>query len=388
MCDIEQMFHSFHVHPPHRELLRFLWFADNDKKKEIIDHHMVVHLFGSTSSPAIATFGLRKTAIEGEKEFGKPTKDFVMEDFYVDDGPTSCTMPDEAISLVKNTQEMLMTANLRLHKLAFNSVEVMNAFPEQDRVDNLRELNLFQDPLPLQRSLGVMWDLQRDAFTFQITILERPYTRRGVLAVVKSIYDPQGFVTPVTLQGRLLLHELTEMGNKAQSKNSNEIHLDWDDPLPQHLRSKWSCWKKSLGELEDIQIPRCYRPDLFGEVEKSEIHAFSDVSDKAIGVAVYLKQTNHRGEIAISLLFPQARLSPKQATTVPRLELCAAVLSAQAVKWITHELRLNVDEIVFYTDSRVVLGYIQNESRRFYVYIANRIQIIQIMNPGTSKCKN
>ncbi len=249
--------------------------------------------------------------------------------------------------------------------------------PEQDRVDNLRELNLFQDPLPLQRSLGVMWDLQRDAFTFQITILERPYTRRGVLAVVNSIYDPQGFVTPVTLQGRLQLHELTEMGNKARSKNSNEIHLDWDDPLPQHLRSKWSCWKKSLGELEDIQIPRCYRPDLFGEAEKSEIHAFSDASDKAIGVAVYLKQTNHQGEIAISLLFPQARLSPKQATTVPRLELCAAVLSAQAVKWITHELRLNVDEIVFYTDSRVVLGYIQNESRRFYVYIANRIQIIR-----------
>jgi hypothetical protein len=34
MCDIEQMFHSFHVHPPHRELLRFLWFADNDKKRK------------------------------------------------------------------------------------------------------------------------------------------------------------------------------------------------------------------------------------------------------------------------------------------------------------------------------------------------------------------
>ncbi len=189
-----------------------------------------------------------------------------------------------------------------------------------------------------------MWDLQRDTFTFQITIPERPYTRRAVLAVVNSIYDPLGFVTPVTLQGRLLLRELTEMGNKARSKNSNEIHLDWDDPLPQHLRSKWSCWKKSLRELEGIQIPRCYRPDLFGEAEKSEIHTFSDASDKAIGVAVYLKKTNHQGEIAISLLFAQARLSPKQATTVPRLELFAAVLSAQAVKWINHELCLNVDE--------------------------------------------
>ena len=51
MCDIEQMFHNFHVHPPHRDLLRFLWFADNDKEKDVIVYQMVVHLFGNTSSP-------------------------------------------------------------------------------------------------------------------------------------------------------------------------------------------------------------------------------------------------------------------------------------------------------------------------------------------------
>ena len=103
MCDIEQMFHSFHVHPPHRDLLRFLWFDKNDKENEIVDHHMVVHLFANTSSPAVATFGLRKTAIEGEKKFGKAAQDFVVEDFYVDDGLTSCTTPHKATSLVKNT---------------------------------------------------------------------------------------------------------------------------------------------------------------------------------------------------------------------------------------------------------------------------------------------
>ena len=48
MCDIKQMFHNFHVHPPHRDLLRFLWFDKNDKENEIVDHHMVVHLFGNT----------------------------------------------------------------------------------------------------------------------------------------------------------------------------------------------------------------------------------------------------------------------------------------------------------------------------------------------------
>ena len=71
-------------------------------------------------------------------------------------------------------------------------------------------------------------------------------------------------------------------------------------------------------------------------------------------------------------MFARAKLAPKQATTIPRLELCAAVLAVKAVKWIIRELKLDVDEVVFYTDSRVVLGYIQNESRRFYVYVAKQ----------------
>ena len=225
MCDIERMFHSFHVHLPHRDLLRFLWFDKNDKENEIVDHRMVVHLFGNTSSPTVATFGLRKTAIKGEKKFRKAAKDFVVEDFYVDDRLTSCTTPHEATSLVKNTQEMLITADLRLHKIASNSVEVMESFPIHDRVDNLKNLDISQDPLASQRSLGVTWDLQKDTFTFQITLPERPYTRRGVLAFINSIYDPLGFATPVTLQGRLLLREFNEMGNNARSKNNGKIFL-------------------------------------------------------------------------------------------------------------------------------------------------------------------
>ena len=374
VCDIEQMFHSFHVHPPHRDLLRFVWFAENDKGKEIIDYHMVVHLFGNTSSPAVATYGLRKTAEEGKGEFGQAARDFVVEDFYVDDGLTSRNTSEEAVSLIKSTQAMLADANLRLHKIASNSVEVMKALPDQDRADHLKDLHPYQGPLPSQRSLGVMWNLEKDAFTFQISLPEKPYTRRGVLAVVNSLYDPLGLAIPVTLRGRLLLRELVKLGNK---KRGNETPLGWDDPLPQSLQNKWNCWKESLRDLETFAIPRCYRPKDFGEAERKEIHAFSDASENAIGAAVYLKQVNHDGKVNVSLLFAQGQLSPKQATTIPRLELCAAVLTTQAVKWITRELKLNVDQILFYSDSKVVLGYIQNESRRFYVYVTNRVQIIR-----------
>jgi hypothetical protein len=57
--------------------------------------------------------------------------------------------------------------------------------------------------------------------------------------------------------------------------------------------------------------------------------------------------------------------------TIPRLELCAAVLTTQATRRVLKELTIEVNEVVFYSDSKVVLGYIQNEKRRFYSYVAN-----------------
>lgn len=137
MCDIEQMFHCFHVTPAHREMLRFLWFKDSDCHKEIVKYHMGVHLFGNTCSPAIATFGLRRTADDGEEKFGREAKEFVHNDFYVDDGLTSRPTAEEAIDLVKNTQEMLIAANLRPHKIVSNSIDVVEALPKQDRVANV-----------------------------------------------------------------------------------------------------------------------------------------------------------------------------------------------------------------------------------------------------------
>ena len=88
MCDIQQMFHSFHVNPLHRDFLWFLWFEGNTAGKPIIEYRMKVHLFGNGPSPAVATFGLRKTASDGKEEFGKAATNFVHRNFYVDDGLT------------------------------------------------------------------------------------------------------------------------------------------------------------------------------------------------------------------------------------------------------------------------------------------------------------
>ncbi|XP_071944729.1 uncharacterized protein [Antedon mediterranea] len=77
MADIEQMFHSFHVKEQHRDYLRFLWFRNNDPESDIVDYRMKVHIFGNAPSPAVATFGLRKTAQFASKRFGEDARKFV-----------------------------------------------------------------------------------------------------------------------------------------------------------------------------------------------------------------------------------------------------------------------------------------------------------------------
>ena len=113
VSDIEQMFHSFHVNPDQRDFLRFLWYKNNDTTQEVQEYRMNVHIFGNDPSPAVATFGLRKTAADGEEEFGTDVKEFICRDFYVDDGLTSTQTETEAIDLIKRAQMALATANLR-----------------------------------------------------------------------------------------------------------------------------------------------------------------------------------------------------------------------------------------------------------------------------------
>lgn len=102
MCDVEQMFHSFHVAPKHHDFLPFLWFKDNDPSMPIAEYRMILHLFGNEQNPAVATYGLRRTEEDGE-EFEPDGKEFVKQNFYVNDSLVS--RPNaEILKLVSDTQ--------------------------------------------------------------------------------------------------------------------------------------------------------------------------------------------------------------------------------------------------------------------------------------------
>lgn len=61
-CDVEKMYHQFHVSESHRDFLRFVWWESGDTTGPLLDYRMKVHIFGATSSPDCANFGLKKIA--------------------------------------------------------------------------------------------------------------------------------------------------------------------------------------------------------------------------------------------------------------------------------------------------------------------------------------
>lgn len=314
MCDVElEMFHQFHVKPEDQDYLRFLWWENGDLESLPSVFWMKVHLFGAASSPGCANFGLKHLATEGQHQFNQSTVKFIQRNFYVDDALVSVRSDAEAIQLIKEARELCSAGKLSLHKFISNSKKVLD-------------------------------------FQFRVTVKKHPMTKRGVLSTVASICDPLSFVAPFVLCGKLILQQLCQ--------------VSWDEPLSEELRAQWQSWLLDLQNFSQVKIKRCYIPANFTDVKQYELHHFSDASVTGYGECTYLRAVNTNGNVHCSFVMGKACVAPTKVTTVPRLELSAAVVAARTGAVLKNELQIESLQEYYWTDSKVVLGYINNDARR------------------------
>ena len=114
------------------------------------------------------------------------------------------------------------------------------------------------------------WNAQTDKFVFNIDLREKassvPVTRCTILSIAASLFDPLGFLAPITLIPKLIMQEL------CRSK------LEWDDPAPQNLKTRWEEWLQEMPLLTSTQITRCLKPENLDGEMTSELHFFADAS--------------------------------------------------------------------------------------------------------------
>ena len=214
---------------------------------------------------------------------------------------------------------------------------MLASIPEEDRVKNVRNIDLNHEALPVERALGVFWDVEDDCFGFKVTVKVTPPTRRGLLSTVSSIYDPFGFIVPYTLTAKKIIQDLIVIG------------LGWDERLGDEDHNRWASWLHDLPKLESFRVRRCLKPAGADKLLQYELHHFSDASEIAYGMVTYMRVVDREGTAHCSLLMAQSRLMPKKTVTIPRLELMAAALSVKVDRMMRRELDLPLARSVFWT---------------------------------------
>lgn len=352
--DIEGMFHQVRVPPEDRDLFRFLWWPDGNVSLPPKAYRMTAHVFGCTSSPGCANFAVRKTAEDNSNNFSEVVVKTLLKIFYVDDVLKSVATVTEAAALVEDLIAICKKGGFRLTKWASNSKEVIDSIPVSEKAGSKE----------VEKALGVLWNTVLDVLSIRIDVTDRPCTKRGLLGMIASTFDPLGIASPFVLTARLILKELFTSG------------IGWDDSLEVNLVKRVKCWENDLRGLTEFHVPRCYRQQP-NDCVNTELHVFCDASESAYGVSCYLRFTLDDGSVETSLVLAKSRVTPQKKVTIPRLELTAALMGVRLHEVLLRELEFEIERSILWTDSSAVLGFISNETRRQKTFVANRVAEIR-----------
>ena len=365
VADVEAMFYQVKVPPSDRNFLCFLWYPDGDLNSPPVEFRMTVHVFGATSSPSCANFALQKTAKDYAEHYLPQSCETLMKNFYIDDCLKSVLNEEDAIESAHDVKALCSKGGFNLTKFTSNSRKLLQSFDTEYQSKNIKELDLCRDTLPSERALGMLWDINSDVLRIDVNLRSRPSTRRGILSMIGSMYDPLGIVSPSILQGKIILQELCRQ------------KIGWDEVIPELQRKQWESWKETLPDLSLIEVDRCLKPKDFGKEISCQLHHFSDASEKGYGCVSYLRCEDKDSKVHCSFVFGKARVAPLKPVTIPRLELMAATTAVRVNSMILNALEFKIDSITFWTDSTTVLKYIKNDKARYHTFVANRVSVIR-----------
>ncbi|GFT84252.1 integrase catalytic domain-containing protein [Trichonephila clavipes] len=346
--DIEKMFRMINIHPEQTCLQRILW-----KKgigEPIKTYELTTVTYGTVSAPYLATRTLKQLAMDEANNFPLAAP-VLLSDCYMDDILSGSESIEEVIELQHQLIEMFKTAGMQLHKWCGNLPEITT---------NLQEYAFLESEET--KALGMIWNPKLDCFLFRIE-QQRPtsFTKRMVLSTIARIFDPLGLLGPIITWAKIFMQRLWL------------LELGWSDELPFKEQKEWRRFIDSLKAVNNISIDRCI---VIHRAESIELHAFSDASEKAYGSSIYLKSISALGEVKVCLVTSKSRVSPLKQISIPRLELCGAVLAAKLMKKVKEALNLQITAVHFWSDSTIVISWIHRESRELKTFVANRVSKI------------
>ncbi|XP_058986462.1 uncharacterized protein LOC101901826 [Musca domestica] len=301
--------------------------------KQRDEYEMQVMTFGATCSPCSARFVLKMNALQNDQCNPRSIK-AIIKHHYIDDYVDSFDSIEQAIQISLDIR--------RIHA---------NVLAKEGS----------------EKVLGVYWDFVSDDFHFHLKFHrvdnsvitgQKTPTKRELLSIIMSTFDPLGFLSCFIVGGKLILREVW----RSECK--------WDEEIPVDLAQSWEMWRKQLYNAADVRIPRCYFA--FGIPTEVQLHIFVDASEFAFAAVAYWRY-EVGNEIHVSFVTSKTKCAPLKTVSAPRLELQAAVLGTRLLQHILEGHDFSPKSFTLWSDSKTVLKWIGSKHRRYKPYVAHRV---------------
>lgn len=357
-ADITKMYRQVCVNSEHRFLQKILWRFNPNEDISVFNLNTVT--YGTACAAFLAIRCLHEAAYIHQQDFPQISS-IILHDFYVDDLLTGASTPEEILCIKRNLSKILEQHGFILRKWISNSRDI------QTQEDFLLTIGHNEQ----NKTLGLLWNpsVDRLEYTISTNCPSDRITKRQILSSISQIFDPLGLLSPVTITAKVILQQLWK------------LKVSWDESIPMDLHTKWLSYRTQLNKLNDIKFPRhviCQNP------VSIQLHGFCDAAETAYGACVFVKSINSDGNQTCNILCAKTRVSPLKQLTIPKLELCGAVLLANLTHKVTESMQIPFDKTFFWCDSTIVISWIKSSPSSLKPFVANRVAQIQNLTSANS----
>lgn len=355
VADIEKMYRQIKVSEEDVDFQRLLWRKQSNSE---LQHLRLLRVtFGTSSAPYLAVRALQQLSHDEGQQFPL-VADKVLKDFYMDDLMTGCDSVQEGFQVYRQMNDLLSLGGFKLQKWNSNSEELLNMM-QCDLKNSTKGLEFKLDSVI--KLLGLRWNRCSDQFqyTVQLPALETPVTKRRVISDIARLFDPLGWIAPVITSAKIFIQRIWLSG------------VDWDDEIPSDVLKEWIIYRSNLFKLTDFRLPRWV--GISKHSVHTELQGFCDASNVAYAAVVYIRTISNEGKIRVHLIASKSRIAPVKQVSIPRLELCGAVLLAKLLQEVSEALSIPRVDVHAWTDSCVVLAWLSNHPCKWKTFVANRV---------------
>ncbi|CAB3236889.1 unnamed protein product [Arctia plantaginis] len=364
--DIKMMFRNILIHPDQRQYQLILWRSSPNEP--LLTYSLNTVTYGLRSSPYHAIRTILQLVNDDGHRYPAAAQ-VLRRSMFVDDILSGHDSIESAQELQNDLISLLALGGFQLSKWTSNSPQLLERFPD-DQCDMPKDFDINSDPSSI-KVLGVRWIPQSDMFTYHVALPSKPQvTKRSILSTIASLYDPSGWVTPVIFRAKLLLQRLWL------------LKLGWDEPTPPDISSEWESISQDLTQLSSLRLSRHI---CTGKLSSGcSLHGFSDASESGFAATVYLRELTVDGHVHIHLILAKSKVAPiKNRLSIPKLELSAAALLSQLMSRVSAQLSAHfpIHHNVCWSDSTIVLAWLNTPPHRLQVFEANRVAKINSSSP-------